>query len=135
MDFLKQYVKSLVGQTWYEKALFLTTICLFGLYAYTYMASKNTYGEKYIPLLITIRTLVLSCFLIYFYNPLRTTYEYGHALPLFAFSAGVTMLFLVDKYDILNLVHFVLYGDVIPQNPKKVCKLVQDVENNVTHSE
>ena len=126
MDFAKQYMTSLLHQTWLEKLLIVTTIGLFILYSYTYIVSKEKYGEKYIPLLMTVRTLVLAGFLIYFYNPLRTTYEYGHALPLFAFSAGLTLLYLLDKYDILNLAHYVLYGDILPANPKKVCRLVRE---------
>jgi hypothetical protein len=54
-------------------------------------------------------------------------------LPIFAFSAGLTILLLVDRYDILNLTHFVLYGDVLPPNPKKECRLVNDVTDEETH--
>jgi len=50
-------------------------------------------------------------------------------LPFFAFSAGISLLLLLDKYQILNLVHFVLYGKLLPENPKKTCGLVEaDVE-------
>jgi hypothetical protein len=67
----------------------------------------------YLKLLSTGRTLLLAGILIFFYNPLRKTFEYGHSMPFFAFSAGISLLLLIDKHDILNLVHFILYGKAI----------------------
>lgn len=131
MDYIKNYFKSFKEQTWYEKAFLASTIIMFSLYGYTYvMAKQSEKAKQYLPLLITFRTLFLASFLIFFYNPFRTSYEYGHALPLFAFSAGITMLILLDKYEILNLAHFVLYGEVLPPNPKKVCRIVNDPTAN-----
>lgn len=128
MGFIQKYVNSFTNQTWYENVFLFSTILIFVLYAYTYlMAQKSEKEREYIPLLITVRTLILASFLIFFYNPFRTSYEYGHALPLFAFSAGITLLMLTDKYDILNLAHFILYGTSLPPNPKKVCTLEQDI--------
>jgi hypothetical protein len=128
---MEQFIKKFLKQSWYEKVFIFSTILLFSLYGYTYIIAKQSVKEKqYIPLIITARTLFLSAFLIIFYNPLRSSYEYGHALPLFTFSAGITMLLLLDKYDILNLVHFILYGEVLPSNPKKICTLVNDPTTN-----
>ena len=128
---MKNIVKQFLKQTWYEKAFIVSTVVLFSLYGYTYFIAKNSDKEKqYIPMLITARTLFLSAFLLFFYNPLRSTFEYGHALPLFTFSAGITLLLLVDKYEVLNLTHFMLYGQTLPPNPKKVCRLVNDPTAN-----
>ena len=128
---IQQYLKQFLKQSWYENAFIISTFLLFSLYGYTYFIAKQSVKEKtYIPLIVTARTLFLSAFLIFFYNPLRSTYEYGHALPLFTFSAGITMLLLIDKYEILNLTHFILYGEIVPPNPKKVCKLVNDPTAN-----
>ena len=136
-EYVQPFVKQFLQQSWYEKAFIISTFLLFSLYGYAYVIAKNSVKEKtYIPLIITARTLFLSAFLIFFYNPFRSTYEYGHALPLFTFSAGITMLFFIDKYAILNLTHFLLYGEIMPPNPKKVCRLVHDptvntIEENV----
>ena len=115
-----------LSQTWYEYILLGLSVLLISLYSVAYVfASASQYKEKYLPLVSTARTLVLASFLIYFYNPLRTEYEYGHALPLFAFTAGITLLFLLGKYEILNLAHFLLYGKTLPEHPIKVCTLEQ----------
>ena len=128
MEFVRQYVKEFSKQKWYEQAFFASTVLLIVLYFSTYTIAKNDPRlQRYIPLITTLRTLFLSAFLIFFYNPLRSTFEYGRALPIFAFSAGITILLLVDRYDILNLTHFMLYGDVLPPNPKKECRLVNAV--------
>lgn len=96
--------------------MILTSIIVIG-YCYMYIVSKSYYGDKYLPLLSTGRTLILAGFLLYFYNPLRTQFEYGSSMPFFAFSAGITLLFLLKRYDILNLVHFLLYGELLPEDP------------------
>lgn len=128
MEFVRQYVKEFAKQKWYEQAFFASTVLLIVLYFSTYtIAKKDPRLQRYIPLITTLRTLFLSGFLIFFYNPLRSTFEYGRALPIFSFSAGITILLLVDRYDILNLTHFMLYGDVLPPNPKKECRLVNAV--------
>lgn len=131
-----QIIKNFLKQSWYEKAFIVSTVVLFSLYGYTYFIAKKSGKEKqYIPLIITARTLFLSAFLIFFYNPLRSSFEYGHALPLFTFSAGITMLLLLDKYEVLNLTHFLLYGEVMPPNPRKVCRLVNDPTSNTIGEE
>ena len=109
----------------FEYILTGCTILVFFFYAYAYVMAEKKYGDKYIPLIDTTRTLVLAGFLIYFYNPLRTQFDYGPSMPFFAFTAGITLLFLLDKYDILNLVHYALYGELLPDKPKKSCKLVE----------
>jgi hypothetical protein len=103
--------------------LTVLTIVLIATYAYAYYISTTRNGHKYIPLITTTRIIVTATFLIYFYNPLRSTFEYGHALPIIAFSAGVSLLLLINRYDILNLAHFILYGQILPENPKKNCRL------------
>jgi hypothetical protein len=112
-------------QDWFKVILTTFTVLLVSLYAYMYIVAKSQYGDQYIPLLITARTLILAFFLLYFYNPLRSEFEYGRSLPFFAFSAGISLLLLLDKFQILNLVHFVLYGELLPENPHKVCKFVE----------
>jgi hypothetical protein len=105
--------------------MFLTALLVSG-YCYVYFISKSRYGDKYLPLLSTGRTLILAGFLLYFYNPLRTKYEYGPTMPFFAFSAGISLIFLLKRYDILNLVNFLLYGDVLPEDPNaKACTLAE----------
>lgn len=99
------------------------TVVLICTYAYAYYISTTNKGRKYIPLITTTRIIVTASFLIYFYNPLRSTFEYGHALPIIAFSAGISLLLLINRYDILNLAHFIIYGQILPENPKKVCRL------------
>ena len=130
MDLVKDYIKRIGKQTWYEKIFAASTLLLIGLYVSAYYFTKESKYEKYIPLLMTVRTLFLGFFLIFFYNPLRTSFEYGHSLPLFAVAAGVTLLLLLNKYDILNLAHFILYGDLLPPNPKKVCRMENDPTAN-----
>ena len=109
---------------WYQYIFLFFTILMFSTYAYVYIGSQREYGDKYIPIIVTARTLILASFLIFFYNPLRSTFEYGRSMPTFAFAAGISLLLLTDKYQVLNLVHFCLYGEMLPQKPKKVCKLV-----------
>lgn len=94
------------------------TILLIGAYTGVYfnLAQKN--GEKYLPLIVTLRTLVLAFFLIYFYNPLRSSFNYGRALPIFATAAGFALLLTITRHDVLNLVHFCLYGTVLPSAAK-----------------
>jgi hypothetical protein len=105
--------------------MFLTILVVSG-YGYVYFISKTKYGDKYLPLLTTGRALILSGFLIYFYNPLRTKFEYGPSMPFFAFSAGISLFFLLKRYDILNLVHFLLYGELLPEDPSlKACSLAE----------
>ena len=108
-----------ISQEWYEILLFIFTGVLWVLYIFIYLGTLKEYGDKYIPLLVTARTLVLAGFLIYFYNPLRSTYSYGHALPTFAFGAGISLLLFLDKFQIENLVHFLLYRKVLPEPVKK----------------
>jgi hypothetical protein len=108
----------------YQYIFLFSTIVMFATYAYVYIGSQREYGNKYIPLIVTARTLILAVFLIFFYNPLRSTFEYGRSMPTFAFAAGISLLLLTDKYQVLNLVHFCLYGELLPQKPKKVCRLV-----------
>lgn len=98
---------------------FLTTITILIVsgYSYLYFIAQSQYGEKYLPLLITGRSLILALFLIYFYNPLRSKFEYGPSMPFFAFSAGISLILLQKKYDLLNMAHFLLYGKVLPPDP------------------
>jgi phosphatidylglycerophosphate synthase len=119
-----------VTKPWYEVLLLILSVSIITSYIYIYISAKREYGEKYVPIIITARTLVLAAFLIFFYNPLRSKFEYGRSLPLFAFTAGITLLLFLDRYQILNLVHFCLYGDVLPARPKKVCRLVNDESGN-----
>jgi hypothetical protein len=105
--------------------IFLTSTSVLSViaYCYVYIISKSQYGDKYLPILTTGRTLVLAGFLLYFYNPLRNKFEYGRSMPFFAFSAGLTLLFLLKKYDILNFVHFILYVKLLPEDSSiDVCK-------------
>jgi uncharacterized membrane protein len=109
---------------WYQYIFLFFTVLMFSTYAYVYIGSQREYGNKYIPIIVTARTLILASFLIFFYNPLRATFEYGRSMPTFAFAAGISLLLLTDKYQVLNLVHYCLYGELLPQKPKKICKLV-----------
>ena len=113
-------------QKWYEYVLLALTILLFFVYVISYLFASYQYGQLYLPLIMTARTIVLASFLIYFYNPLRTKYEYGHSLPLFAFTAGITLLLSLERYQVLDLFHFLIYGKTIPENPKKVCRLEEE---------
>jgi len=118
-------------QDWYVIILTTLTIILICTYAYVYYISTTSKGQKYLPLISTTRIIVTAAFLIYFYNPLRSTFEYGHALPIIAFSAGVSLLLLLNRYDLLNLAHFMIYGDILPEQPKKVCRLENDIGQTV----
>jgi hypothetical protein len=111
------------SQDSYVLILTALTVVLILTYAYAYYISTKFQGERYIPLISTTRIIVTAAFLIYFYNPLRSTFEYGHALPIIAFSAGISLLLLVNRFDLLNLAHFMLYGQLLPENPKKICRL------------
>ena len=104
----------------------MSTISILVLYAGTYLGLSRTHGDKYLPLIITSRNLLLSLFLIYFYNPFRTTYNYGRALPIFATAAGVSLLLTIKKFDILNLVNFILYGTILKKPNKSACKVEND---------
>jgi hypothetical protein len=104
----------------------MSTISILVLYAGTYLGLSRTHGDKYLPLIITSRNLLLSLFLIYFYNPFRATYNYGRALPIFATAAGVSLLLTIKKFDILNLVNFVLYGTILKKPNKSACKVEND---------
>lgn len=119
-------ILKLSSQDWFHYILTFCTILIISIYAYAHFIAETKYGQKYIVLLSTTRTLVLAGFLMYFYNPLRSQFDYGRSLPFFAFSAGVTMVLLLDKFQILNLVHFILYGDILPEKPQKICKLVEN---------
>ena len=102
---------------YFQYFLTILSVLIVVSYCYMYVISKTHYGNKYIPILETGRTLVLAGFLLYFYNPLHSEFEYGRSMPFFAFSAGVSLIFLLKKYDVLNLVHFVLYGQLLPEDP------------------
>ena len=115
---------NLTTQDWFQIVLTTFTVLVVLLYVYVYFMSQKKYGDRYIPLLTTARTLVLALFLIFFYNPLRSEFVYGRSMPFFAFSAGISLIMLLDRFQILNLVHFILYGEMMPENPKKVCTLV-----------
>ena len=107
-------------QEWYEILFTVLTVFMVLLYVLVYLGAIAHSGDKYIPLIVTARTLILSGFLLWFYNPFRTKFEYGHALPTFAFAAGIALLLFLDKFQIENLVHFLLYAEVLPgPDPKK----------------
>jgi uncharacterized membrane protein YjfL (UPF0719 family) len=108
-----------ISQEWYEILLAVVTIIMYGLYIFAYLGILKVYGEQYIPLLVTLRTLILAGFLLYFYNPFRSSFSYGPALPTFAFTAGISLLLFLKKYDIENLVHFILHGQLLPVPDKK----------------
>ena len=95
------------------------TIIIVILYIFTYIYKVNKLDPVYLKLLSTARTLLLAAILLYFYNPMRTKFNYGHSMPFFAFSAGVTLLLLLDKEDILNLTYFILYGKAMPETANK----------------
>jgi hypothetical protein len=101
------------------------TLCMLTLYAFTYLGILRNHGRKYLPLVITARNLILSSFLLIFYNPFRQVYNYGPALHIFAAAAGVSLLLTISRFDILNLVHFCLYGKVLEQ-PETSCVKVDD---------
>jgi uncharacterized membrane protein YjfL (UPF0719 family) len=111
---------ALITQEWYEILLMILSASVMIFYVVIYLGALKQTGDKYVPLLVTARTLVLAGFLLYFYNPLRSKFEYGRALPTFAFAAGVSLLLFLDKFQIENLVHFILYQNVLPV-PEKKC--------------
>ena len=113
-------------KNYFKLFLTLLSVLIVLAYCYVYIISRTKYGNKYISLLTTGRTLVLAVFLLYFYNPLRTQFEYGPSMPFFAFSAGLSLMFLLKRYDILNLVHFLLYGELLPEDPSiKACSVAE----------
>jgi uncharacterized membrane protein len=120
---------------WYQYIFSFLTILMIAFYIYVYIGSQKAYGDKYIPLIVTARTLILATFLIFFYNPLRSTFEYGRSMPTFAFAAGVSLLLLIDKYQILSLVHYCLYGELLPQHPKKVCRFEDATGHEVSEKD
>jgi len=109
-----------ISQEWYEILLVVVTIVLYSFYIFAYLGILKVYGEEYITLLVTLRTLILAGFLLYFYNPLRSSFSYGPALPTFAFTAGISLLLFLDRYDIENLFHFILH-DKLLHKPDKKC--------------
>ena len=104
------------ARVWYIIILRTMTIITVVLYIFTYIYTIKNLNPVYVKLLSTARTLLLAAILIYFYNPLRKSYDYGHSMPFFAFSAGITLLLLLDRHDILNLTYFILYRTPIPPN-------------------
>lgn len=118
-------LKKLVPKTEHEfwvSIYAIFTVLFVSLYAAVYLRISHIHGEKYLPLVITSRNLLLSLFLIYFYNPFRATYNYGQALPVFATAAGVSLLLTIKRFDILNLIHFFLYGKILDKPVKSTCK-------------
>jgi len=104
----------------------IVTVSMVTLYAFIYLGILQNYGEKYLPLVKTVRNILLSSFLLIFYNPFRQVYNYGPALHIFAAAAGVSLLLTISRFDLLNLVHFILYGKVL-ENPENSCNKVDDV--------
>jgi len=92
-------------------------------YIFVYFGVQSNYGKQYLPIVVTARNIFLGLFLVYFYNPLRSKFEYGRTLPIFATAAGLALLLTIRKYDILNLVNFCLYGQLLPDIDKSECKL------------
>ena len=89
------------------------TVLIILVYIFTYIYTFKKLDPVYLTLLSTARTIILAFILIYFYHPLHKSYEYGHSMPFFAFSAGVSLLLLLDRHNILNLFHFLLYGKLM----------------------
>ncbi len=129
LSLIKPYIpKNINYHNLYISIYTALTILLFIVYGIIYFrVTKKDTGEKYIPIIVTVRTIILSSFLIYFYNPLRSKFDYGHALPIFATAAGVALLLTLSRFDIMNLVHFCLYGKVLPPQSNPECKV--DNEN------
>lgn len=128
LDFIKNILPK-TDHAFYISLYTISTISIVILYGGTYVGLSRSYGEKYLPLIITSRNILLSLFLIYFYNPFRTTYNYGRALPIFATAAGISLLLTINKFDILNLVHFFLYGIVLEKPNKPEYKLEDEHEH------
>jgi hypothetical protein len=89
------------------------TVIIVIVYIFTYIYTLKKLDPAYLTLLSTARTLILAIILIYFYHPFHKSYHYGHSMPFFAFSAGVSLLLLLDRNNILNLLHFLLYGKLM----------------------
>lgn len=131
---LKKFVETYSPKTYHDVYIYsytILTIVMVLCYIFIHFKIKTEYGEHYLPLIRTVRTIILSIFLIYFYNPFRSTFEYGRALPIFAGAAGVALLLTLTKYDVLNLVHFCLYGQLLPPIKKNGCILENDPEVSV----
>lgn len=96
-------------KNWYVFILEIMTGLIVLLYIFTYIYTVQKLDPEYLRLLSTARTLLLASILIFFYNPLRTSFDYGSSMPFFAFSAGVSLIFLLNREDILHLVQFILY--------------------------
>jgi hypothetical protein len=125
------FIKKLLPKTtqgFYVFIYTISTVIMIILYATAYIGISQSYGKKYLSIIVTARNILLSLFLIYFYNPFRTTYNYGQALPIFATAAGISLLLTINKFDVLNLVHFILYGDIIEKPNKTECKVENDRE-------
>lgn len=127
------FLNKLVPKTDHAFYLYLyaiSTALIILLYTGTYLGISFFHGKKYLPLVITSRNLLLSLFLIYFYNPFRTTYNYGRALPIFATAAGISLLLTINRFDILNLVYFMLYGVILDKPNKPECKVENERKDN-----
>jgi hypothetical protein len=111
-EILNKYVPKSTND-FYIMIYTVSTIFMILLYIVVYFGISENYGKKYLPLVVTLRNVILSVFLIYFYNPFRKTYEYGRALPIFATAAGISLLLTIKRFDFLNLVHFCLYGKLL----------------------
>jgi hypothetical protein len=97
----------------------ISTIVIIILYIVVMLRIEfGNYG-KYLGIVTTVRNIFLALFLIYFYNPFRTSYNYGRILPIFATGAGIALILTITKFDILNLLHFCRYGTLL-ENPKKI---------------
>jgi hypothetical protein len=126
------FLKKLIPKTehgFYISLYTISTVLIVILYGSAYLGISRLHGNKYLPLVITSRNILLSLFLIYFYNPFRSTYNYGRALPIFATAAGISLLLTINKFDILNLVHFILYGTILEKPIKPECKLENEQED------
>ena len=122
LNILKKYLPHSYNQ-YYIWAYTIFTFLMITFYTFLYLGVESNYGPKYLNLVVTVRTILLALFLIYFYNPLRSNFDYGPALPIFATGAGIALLLTLRKFDILNLVHFLLYGKLIPIPDKPECNL------------
>jgi len=118
------------NQAFYIYLYTISTVLIISIYSAAYLGVSWLHGQKYLPLIITSRNLLLSIFLIYFYNPFRTTYNYGRALPIFATAAGVSLLLTINRFDILNLVYFILYGVILEKPNKPECKIDNERKDN-----
>lgn len=129
LGFLNKLVPK-TDQAFYLYLYAISTALIILLYTGTYLGISFFHGNKYLPLVITSRNLLLSLFLIYFYNPFRTTYNYGRALPIFATAAGISLLLTINRFDILNLVYFMLYGVILDKPNKPECKVENERKDN-----